>query len=266
MTNKPHLVDLRPENLDTLACCGVTNPLHDGRARKNCWLQRYFKKGLRAKVLMTPDERQCGYIEYLPGEYAWRGVNAKGYLFIHCIWTHYRKVQKQGCGRQMIEACVADARKAGMSGVAVVVRSRPWLAGPGLFLKNNFEIVDTAPPDYALLVRKLDPSAPDPSFKGNWETKPAKYGPGLTIIRSNQCPHVAKFAGEIEQSAREEFGITPTVVELKSHRDAQNAPTPYAVFSIIHDGRLIADHQVSRTRFRNIMRKLAPPASASPRR
>ena len=31
------------------------------------------------------------------------------------------------------------------------------------------------------------------------------------------------------------------------------APTPYAVFSVIHNGRILADHQISRTRFRNIM-------------
>jgi hypothetical protein len=45
-------------------------------------------------------------------------------------------------------------------------------------------------------------------------------------------------------------------VELRSHVDPQNAATPYAVFAVIHNGRLLADHQVSRTRFRNIMKKL----------
>ena len=40
--------------------------------------------------------------------------------------------------------------------------------------------------------------------------------------------------------------------------DAQNAPTPYAVFAVIYDGRLLADHQISRARFRNIMNKLRP--------
>jgi hypothetical protein len=43
------------------------------------------------------------------------------------------------------------------------------------------------------------------------------------------------------------------VVDLESWSDAQNAPTFYAVFALIHNGRLLADHQISRTRFRNIM-------------
>jgi hypothetical protein len=83
-----------------------------------------------------------------------------------------------------------------------------------------------------LLVRKLNARAADPTFKGGWEQKLERYRRGLTIIRSSQCPHVAKFAAEIAQTAKEEYGIKPRVVELKSWRDAQNAPTPYAVFAL----------------------------------
>jgi hypothetical protein len=156
----------------------------------------------------------------------------------------------------MVEACVEDAKRAGMSGVAAIARDGPWLAGPALYLANGFTVVDQAPPDYQLLVRKLVPSAANPAFKGDWERKLKRYGQGLTIIRSNQCPHIAKFAGEIARSAETEYGLKPKIVELKSARQAQNAPTPYAVFSVIYNGRLLADHQVSRSRFRNLMRKL----------
>jgi len=82
VTGEPVLVDLNSTNFETLPCCGVRNPKHRGRALKNCWMKQYFGQGLRAKVLVTPDNRPCGYIEYLPGEYAWRGVDAAGYMFI----------------------------------------------------------------------------------------------------------------------------------------------------------------------------------------
>jgi hypothetical protein len=143
-----------------------------------------------------------------------------------------------------------------MSGVAVMVRDGPWLADRRLFLANGFEPVDTAPPDYQLLVRKLKRAAANPSFKKSWGQKVARYGRGLTIIRSSQCPHIAKFASEIAQAAAKEYHLKPRVVELRSWRDAQDAPTPYAVFALIYNGRLLADHQISRTRFRNIMNKL----------
>lgn len=259
MVKMPVLKDLDASSIETLPCCGVKNTAHQGRRQKNCWLETYFKKGLRAKVLLTPDNRQCGYIEYIPGEYAWRGVEAKGYLFIHCVWTFYKQYQKKGLAGMMVEACVEDAREAGMNGVAVVARESPWLAKSAVFRAHGFEVVDTAPPDYELLVRKLKRSAANPAFKVGWEKKLKKYGKGLTIIRSGQCPHVAKFADEIAESAVKDYGITPQIVELKTHRQAQDAPTPYAVFAVIDDGRLLADHQISRTRFRNIMRRELSP-------
>ncbi|QOY89735.1 GNAT family N-acetyltransferase [Paludibaculum fermentans] len=253
MAQPPVLVDLDAANFESLPCCGVVNESHSGRCDKNKWLKTYLKKGLRAKVMLGANGRQCGYIEYLPGEYAWRGVEARGYLFIHCLWTHYKANQHQGYGSRMIQACVEDAAAAGMHGVAVVAREEPWLASAAVFLKNGFEVVDTAPPDYQLLIRKLNSDAANPRFKSGWEDRLKKYGQGLTIIRSNQCSHIAKFADEIAQTAEQDYGIKPTIVQIKSHRDAQNAPTPYAVFALIRDGVLLADHQISCTRFHNIM-------------
>ena len=144
-----------------------------------------------------------------------------------------------------------------MSGVAAMVRDGPWLADRRLFLANGFEPVDTAPPDYQLLVRKFSSRAVNPAFKKDWEQKLAKYQ-GLTIIRSSQCPHIAKFAADIVETAEKEYHLHPTVVDLQSWSDAQNAPTPYAVFALIYNGRLLADHQISRTRFRNIMNTRPP--------
>jgi hypothetical protein len=140
-----------------------------------------------------------------------------------------------------------------MKGVAVVVRKRPWLAKSDIFLKNGFEVVDTAPPDYELLVKKFNTSSPNPKFKDNWEEKLKKYGEGLTIIRADQCPHSIKFADEIAEAAKNIYKLKTNIVELKTHQDAQNAPTPFAVFVIIYKGRILADHPISRTRFKNIM-------------
>ena len=54
MTEMPALVDLDPANIETLPCCGVKNADHEGRCNKIRWLQAQFKKGLRAKMLLTP--------------------------------------------------------------------------------------------------------------------------------------------------------------------------------------------------------------------
>ena len=252
----PRLIDVDAASFETLPCCGIKNPAHPGRRQKYCWLEANARFRLRAKTLLAPDGQPGGYIEYLPGEFAWRGVDAGGYMFIHCVWIYSRQHQRKGWGSVMIQACVDDAKKAGMKGVAVMVRDGPWLADRRLFLANAFEPVDAAPPDYQLLVRKFSSADANPAFKKDWDRRVARYGQGLTIVRSSQCPHIAKFASDIAETAAEEYHIGPKVVDLETCRDAQDAPTPYAIFALIYNGRLLADHQISRTRFRNIMNRL----------
>ena len=83
-----------------------------------------------------------------------------------------------------------------------------------------------------------------------------KYGKGLTIIRANQCPHTIRFADKIVEMARKTYKLEPRIVEFNTYRQAQNAPTPYAVFAVIYNGRLLTDHQISSSRFKNIMNKI----------
>lgn len=253
---EPRLLAVDAANFDTLPCCGIKDRKHPGRQAKRCWFEENAKFGLRAKALLAPNGDPCGYVEFVPGEYAWRGVNAAGYLFIHCIWIYSKLHQRKGWGGVLVNACLEDAEKAGMSGVVAIAREGPWMADRRLFLANGFEVVDTTPPDYQLLVRRFNENVPLPSFKKDWEHKLQQYGRGLTIIRSGQCPHIAKFASDIAETAEIEYHIKPTVIDLKSWGDAQQTPTPYAVFAVIHNGRVLADHQISRTRFRNIMNKL----------
>ena len=256
MSKQIRVFEVTRDNYLESPCCGIKNTEHKGHRHKSQWTKAYLDKGLRIKLLLDEKSYQVGYIEYLPGEYAWRGVIADGYMFIHCLWTFYKQNQRKGYGSQLIHAAINDAKKERMNGVAAMARKKPWLASKDIFLKNGFTIVDTAPPDHELLVMKFKKTAPDPKFKTGWEKKLEKYARGLTIIRSNQCPHVMKFADDIAEMSRDTYKLNPKIVELKTHREAQNAPTPYAVFSIIYNGKVIADHQVSRSRFRNIMNKL----------
>lgn len=59
-------------------------------------------------------------------------------------------------------------------------------------MRNGFEVVDTAPLDFELLVKKFDKNAPTPKFKEDWDERLSQYGEGLTIIRADQCPYSVK--------------------------------------------------------------------------
>ncbi len=255
MNEKIEIVDVTPENVDEMPCCGVKDPCHEGRQRKVAWLKAHFDKGLRARILLFEGKQQFGYIESLPGQYVWRRVEADGYMFIHCLWVFYRKFQNKGYGRRLIQSVADDAAAKKMKGVAVITRKRPWASGSEIFLKNGFETVDSLPPDYELLAKKLDPKTPDPSFRRDDGLCFQEYGEGLTLIRAGQCPHTIRFSEKICESARETYHMEPRVIDLDTCQDAQNAPTPYAVFSIILEGQLLVDHQISRSRFQNIMNK-----------
>jgi len=255
MAKKMKVIDINLTNLHESPICGLKNVEHEGRIRKISWLKTYFKKGLKAKLLLTEKNIQHGYIEYLPGQYAWRGIQADGYMFIHCIWTFWKEYKNKGYGRLLIQTCIDDAKKEKYKGVAVVAREKPWLANNKIFLKNGFKIADSAPPDYELLVKKFNKSARNPQFKNNWDKKLKKYSKGLTIIRSNQCPHTIRFADKIADMAQKKYKLKTQIVEIKTYKQAQNAPTPYSAFAVIYNGQLLADHQISASRFRNIMNK-----------
>jgi hypothetical protein len=81
-----------------------------------------------------------------------------------------------------------------------------------------------------------------------------RHTKGLTILAADQCPYVSKSVERISQAARA-LGLKPKVVRIRSAKASRELPTPYGVFSIINDGRLIVERPVSATRFTNIMLK-----------
>jgi len=248
------IIDTNTNNVHNYGFCGYKNIKQEGYKSKVEWLKARFSEGLKFKVMYSASEGATGFIEYIPGEYTWRAVEAGGYMVIHCIVNMHRKKRGKGYGTLLLEECLKDARKESMAGVAVVTRQGTWMAGKELFLKNGFEVIDTAPPDFELLVRRFA-DAPSPRFAGDWEERLGSYGSGLTIISSDQCPYVTKAIREITETANKSYGIQPKIIELKSYKEAQNAPSAFAIFSIVHDGRLITDHPISSKRFMNIMDK-----------
>lgn len=217
--------------------CRKSKGKTEGNRRKLNWLQQRFSEGMIIKILYE-NGRSVGFIEYVPGEFAWRSVRAPDYMLIHCLWVVGRAKGK-GYGTRLLNACVEDAQQAGMHGVATVTSSRPWLAGNELFLKHGFELVDEAPPSFELLATKFG-EAPSPAFPTDWNERCARYGSGLTVIRSDQCPYLDDAVNTVLE-AGSELGIETRVVELNSCQKVQDlAPSAYGSFSIVHDGQLLS--------------------------
>jgi hypothetical protein len=159
MTSKDfEIVDVTIRNINELGMfCKKTKRNTAGYQNKLKWLNKRFKEGLIYKMLMVDEGKKelvsRGYIEYIPGEYAWRGVDARDYSFIHCIWIVGRH-KKKGYGSRLLKQCMDDTK--GRKGVAVLTsKMGHWLPKASLFLKNGFTKADAKMSKFELYAPKF---------------------------------------------------------------------------------------------------------------
>jgi len=248
------IVDLTPDNMADYGICGYKDVKKQLELRRKIdWFREYYPKGLRIKVVVPEKGGYQGMIEYIPGQYAHRPVDAEGYMFIHCIFVGFKKEFKgKGYASTLIDQCVVEAKDLGMKGVAVVTRKGPFMAKKDIFLKKGFVVVDDVKPDFELLTLKFDPNDANPKFK---KLSVEGYSEGLTIIRSPQCPYSVKNVEAILKTAQN-LGIKANLVDLKDAESAQKTPCAFGTFCIIYNRKILSHHPISNTRFENIMKTI----------
>jgi N-acetylglutamate synthase-like GNAT family acetyltransferase len=234
----PELITITDANIDTHGFfCYMSKKKSEGYQRKLRWVKARLAEGMRIKMFPLPER---GFIEYIPGEYAWRAVNADGYLFIHCLWV-VGKSKGKGFGDALLQACIADAKQSGCKGVAMLTSEKVWLAKKALLVRNGFECVDTAAPSFSLMVRKFG-KHPSPGFAGNWEAKASKLGDGLTVVCSDQCPYVVD-ATETALACAQKAGVAGRVIALENRSDLMKvSPTPYGIFGMVFNRQILSYH------------------------
>jgi hypothetical protein len=248
------IIDFTPSNIADYGVCGYKDvEKHLELKRKIDWYKEYYPKGLRIKGLFSQAGGYQGMIEYIPGNYAHRPVNAPGYMFIHCIFVGFKNEFKgKGYASLLLLDCIKEAKANKMDGVAVVTRKGSFMAKRDIFIKNGFESVDKTKPDFELLAFKFDTKAKNPSFR---KLSPQDYSDGLTIFRSAQCPYSVKNVDAIMKTA-EKMKIKATLIDMIDSKAVQNAPCAFGTFCIVKDGEVISHHPISNTRFENIMRSM----------
>ena len=214
-----------------------------------------LNEGFKYKVLYSEKDDAVGGIEYGPGELAWRPVKTDGYYVIHCIFIIPKLYKQRGYGSLLVKASVDDAKTDKRHGIAVITRKGSWMAGRELFLKHDFIEVDRAPPDFELLALQFNKKNPTPLFPKDWNERLIPYEKGLTIFHSDQCPYATKTTQEICVTAENDYRLKPKMIAIKTARDAQASPCVFGTFCIVLNGKIVADHPISNTRFKNIMNK-----------
>jgi len=255
--NNVKIIDLTPQNIVGYGICGYKDvEKHLELRNKIDWLEKYYSKGLRIKAVIADDGSYQGMIEYIPGEYAHRPVNASNYMFIHCLFVGFRKEYKgKGLASSLIQECIKEAKEQNMNGVCIVCRKGSFMAKKDIFLKLGFELVEEAKPDFELLVLKFN-NKDNPSFK-NMDEHIKKYmDNNLYILRSVQCPYTEKNVNEMIKTAKDKYNLKVELIDLEDYQDVQLSPSPFGVFCIIYRGKVISYSPISNTRFINIMNEV----------
>ena len=233
------LVEVCPENVEPYGLCFYKDPGNEKYQKKLEWFKNSYEEGLKYKVLFCPEkESMAGFIEYIPGEYAWRGIEAENYLIIHCLVIK-KEYAGRGWGSFLLDHCINEAREQEKIGVAAIASKKTWCCDQRIYLKNDFFVVEQTPPGLQLVARKIR-EGPDPTF-GNLEEKMKPYQSGVYMFNSGQCPFMCrgeKFYRRKEE-LEENFGIQAEVIELKSAEEARTNPCVWGTYGVIAGGRVI---------------------------
>lgn len=249
--DKIKIIDVTPKNVTDTGVFCIKDKKSPGYHAKLSWFKSKINKGLKIKVATNNDRKQIGFIEYIPSELAWRPIQADNYLFIQCIVVGAKKTREKGLGSLLIQQCEQDAKALNKSGICVVSSKGSWLANKLLFEKNGYVIADQKD-RFELMVKSFGAEKAKPNFI-DWSKAQAKYK-GWNLLYADQCPWHEKSVNDLKQAAVDNR-IALKVKKIKSPQEAQNGPSGFGTFALLKDGKLLADHYISRTRFENIIRK-----------
>lgn len=219
-------------------CCAFSDKkCAESYALKKEWLKREFDNGY---VFRRIDERAKVFIEYVPAERAWIPVDAPNYLMINCFWVsgHYKG---QGYAKALLQTAIDDAVTQGKHGLVTVVGTSKFhfMSDTKWLLRQGFETCEKLDYGFSLLVKKIHPQAPNPSFKKSVASGECPDKNGLTIYYSNRCPFTDYHVHTSLTEAATKRGIPLKIIKLETMEQAQSAPTPATIFSLFYNGKFV---------------------------
>jgi hypothetical protein len=252
--NSIKIIEVTPNNiLDMGVLCGNELRFSQGKMKKAQWFRDRYEEGLRIKISQDENDVKTGMIEFVPGEYTWRTLNAKNYTVIHCLQV-LRNQTRSGYGTALLNECIKDSQST--NGIAIVTSSKPWVNDKKFFVKNGFKKIDTAPPYFELLIKQFKDGSL-PSFNNGWEERALKYGDGVTVLFSDQCPIIDYAIKNIEEAAKE-CNMVIKFIKIESYSAAQNASSPYGTFCIVLNGKFLTHRIFDKVRYVGVLKSGTP--------
>jgi len=219
-------------------CCAFSDKkCKDSYQLKKEWLKKEFDNGY---VFRRIDARAKVFIEYGPAEKGWAPLTAPNYLLINCFWVS-GKYKGNGYAKALLQQAIDDAKAQGKDGLVTIVGTKKFhfMSDTKWLLRQGFEAVETLPSGFSLLVKKINPKAPNPIFNASVQEGTCANNKGLVVYYSNRCPfseyHVT--TSLIETAAKRNIPLQ--VNKLETCEQAQNSPSPATIFSLFYNGQFI---------------------------
>ena len=244
-------IEVTPENVDIHGVYCIKDKKAPGYKAKLDWFKNKMNEGLKIIIAVGEDQKQQGFIEYTPSEKAWRPINAPNFTFIQCVVVFSKNVRSQGLASKMIEISEEEAKNSGKDGICTMTSNGPWIANKSLFEKNGFQAGESLG-RFQVYYKTFREDVQAPKLK-DWESQLSEYK-GWHLLYADQCPWHPKVVDELKTIAMD-HGIDLNVWKLSSPEEAQNAPSGFGTFALIHNGKLLEDHYISKTRFKTIIKK-----------
>ncbi|NDW18584.1 GNAT family N-acetyltransferase [Dysgonomonas sp. 216] len=230
-----NIINLNEENIATEhICCALDSKTsNSGVLAKKEWLNKRFKDGLRFKKL---DARGKVFIEYIPIENAWVPVLGKNYYIINCHWVS-GSYKGKGYGKALLDECENDAKINNVDGIVVIVgnKKKPFLSDKSFFLKQGYEVCDTAPPYFELLIKRFNNKAPLPHFSETAKQGMPRDIKGIDIFYTPQCPFSVPYI-EILKPVILASDIPVRTHLITSKEEAQSHFCPVTTYSVFING------------------------------
>ena len=239
-------IQLTKENLEKEhICCAISNNNDIQVSSKKAWLKDRFDDGL---VFLKSVERGKCFIEYLPAENAWNPIDAKGYMYIDCLWVS-GSFKGHGYSNDLLESCINDSKSKGKIGLCILSSQKklPFLSDPKYLKYKGFSVADRASNGIELWYLPFEESAPKPSFK-ECAKDPHIDDSGYVLFYTSQCPFNGKYVPIVEATAKE-HNIPFKAIHISSKEEAQRAPTPVTTYALFFDGKYVSNEQMNDTKF-----------------
>lgn len=247
------LVRVTSENIEKEhICCAISKESDPQVMSKKAWLKERFCEGL---VFLKGNVRGKCFIEYLPAEYAWAPVEAKGYMYIDCFWVS-GQFKGHGNANLLLDECIRDSKEKGRRGLCVLssAKKMAFLSDPDYLKYKGFQVADTAEPSFELLYLPFDTQAPKPKLKPQVKS-PQIDEPGFVLYWTNQCPFNAKYVPLVEEAAKAQK-IPFRSVLIDSREKAQNAPAAVTTYAVFYNSSFVSNEILSVPKFEKLVKKL----------